>query len=62
MILWLVAIAAAIALSSYALAANARAYVQRTEARFPPTGRFIDADGIRLHVRQAGQSFRRCTA
>jgi pimeloyl-ACP methyl ester carboxylesterase len=56
MMLWLVAVAVAIALGIYALAANARAYVQRTHARFPPTGRFIDADGVRLHVREAGPS------
>lgn len=54
MILGLAAIAAAIALVVYALAANARAYVRRTEARFPPTGRFIEADGVRLHVRDTG--------
>jgi pimeloyl-ACP methyl ester carboxylesterase len=54
MILWLAAIAAAIALGACALAAHARAYVRRVEARFPPTGRFIDADGARLHVREAG--------
>lgn len=52
--LWLLAIAMAIAIAVYALAANARAYVARTDARFPPTGRFIDADGVRLHVREAG--------
>jgi len=56
MILWLVAIAAAVALAGYALAANARAYTQRVEAQFPPTGRFIDADGVRVHVREAGQA------
>ncbi len=56
MMLWLAAIAAAIALAIYALAANARTYVTRTHARFPPTGRFIEADGVRLHVREAGQS------
>lgn len=54
MILWLAAIAAAIALGAYALASHARAYVRRVEARFPPTGRFIDADGARLHMREAG--------
>jgi pimeloyl-ACP methyl ester carboxylesterase len=54
MILWLLAIAAAIVAGAYALAENARAYVARTDARFPPTGRFIDADGVRLHVREAG--------
>lgn len=55
MMLGLAAIAAAIALAVYALAANARAYVRRTETNFPPTGRFIEADGIRLHIREAGQ-------
>ncbi|MEZ5957316.1 MAG: alpha/beta hydrolase [Hyphomonadaceae bacterium] len=55
MMLWLAAIAAAIALAAYALAAHSRAYVRRTDARFPPTGRLIDADGVRLHVREAGQ-------
>jgi pimeloyl-ACP methyl ester carboxylesterase len=54
MILWLAAIAAAIALAGYLLAANARAYTRRVEAQFPPTGRFIDANGAKLHVREAG--------
>jgi pimeloyl-ACP methyl ester carboxylesterase len=54
MILWLAAIAAAIALAAYALGAHARAYVARSEARFPPSGRFVEADGARLHVREAG--------
>lgn len=54
MILWLAAIAAAIALAIYGLVVNARAYVRRTHARFPPTGRFIEADGARLHVRESG--------
>jgi pimeloyl-ACP methyl ester carboxylesterase len=52
--IWLIAATAAIAIAVYLLAANARAYVKRTLARFPPTGRFIDADGVRLHVREAG--------
>jgi pimeloyl-ACP methyl ester carboxylesterase len=54
MILWLVAAALAVALAAHLLALNARTYTQRTDARFPPTGRFIDADGVRLHVREAG--------
>lgn len=54
MILWLAAVAAAIALVSYLLTANARAYTRRVEAQFPPTGRFIEADGVRMHVREAG--------
>ena len=52
--LWIAAIAAAIILAGLALAANANTYVRRTEARFPPTGRIIEADGIRLHMREAG--------
>lgn len=54
MILWLVAAALAVALGVHVLALNARAYTRRAEVRFPPTGRFIDADGVRLHVREAG--------
>jgi pimeloyl-ACP methyl ester carboxylesterase len=54
MIFWLVAAALAVALALHLLALNARTYTQRTDARFPPTGRFIDADGVRLHVREAG--------
>jgi pimeloyl-ACP methyl ester carboxylesterase len=54
MILWVVAIAAAIALAAYALAANARAYRRRVEAQFPPEGRFVELDGVRLHLREAG--------
>jgi pimeloyl-ACP methyl ester carboxylesterase len=50
----LLAIAAAVALAMYALAINARGYTRRVEARFPPTGRFIDVDGLRIHVREAG--------
>lgn len=54
MILWFAAIAAAIALAAYLLAAHERAYTRRVEAQFPPTGRFIEAEGARLHVREAG--------
>lgn len=54
MILWALAIAAAIVAAVFLLARNASAYVHRTEARFPPTGRLIDADGVQLHVREAG--------
>ncbi len=54
MILWLVAAAIAVALAVYALAAHARAYTGRVEAQFPPTGRFIDAEGVRLHLRETG--------
>ncbi len=54
MIWGLAAIAAAIALAIYALAANSRAYVRRVQAQYPPAGRFVDLDGVRLHVREAG--------
>jgi pimeloyl-ACP methyl ester carboxylesterase len=55
MILIVAAIAAAIALAAHALAANSRAFVRRVEAQYPPSGRFVDLDGVRLHVREAGQ-------
>jgi len=55
MILWLLAASLAAALAVYALAANARAYVRRVETHYPPSGRFIDADGTQMHVREAGQ-------
>ncbi len=51
MILWL---AAALAVAVAALAANTSAYVRRTEMRWPPEGRFIEAEDARLHVREAG--------
>lgn len=47
----------AAALSAAALAAlglNARAYVRRAEANWPPLGRFIEAEGARLHVHETG--------
>jgi len=46
--------AAAAAAGTYALQANARAYATRAETRWPPIGRFIEADGARLHVAEAG--------
>jgi len=55
MIAWLVAAALAVGLAVHLLALNARIYTQRSEARFPPTGRFIEADGIKTHIREAGQ-------
>lgn len=55
MILWLAAIAVAIALAIYLLDRHARAYTQRVEAEFPQTGRLIDCDGVSLHMREAGQ-------
>lgn len=55
MILWLTgAVIAALVAGVWALAANARAYVRRAEARWPPQGRFIDHDGVSLHVMEAG--------
>jgi pimeloyl-ACP methyl ester carboxylesterase len=56
MMLWLAAAALAVVLAGIALARHASAYTRRTEAAFPPTGRFIDADGTRIHVREAGQN------
>ncbi len=54
MMWWLLAAALAAALAAYALHAHAKAYTRRAEAQFPPQSRFIDADGARLHVREAG--------
>ncbi|MGQ0533343.1 MAG: alpha/beta fold hydrolase [Caulobacteraceae bacterium] len=54
MIFWLVAAVLAVALGVHMLALNARTYTQRVDARFPPKGRFIEADGARLHVCEAG--------
>lgn len=36
------------------LAGHARDYVRRAEARWPPAGRFIEAEGVRLHMREHG--------
>jgi pimeloyl-ACP methyl ester carboxylesterase len=54
MMLIVAAVAAALALITLALAANARAYTQRVEQRWPPQGRFIEADQARLHVLETG--------
>jgi pimeloyl-ACP methyl ester carboxylesterase len=54
MMLWLAVAAAAIVLTGFALHANARAYTKRVEAIHPPEGRFIDCEGVRLHLREAG--------
>ena len=51
---WLLAAALAVALTGYALAAHARAFVRRANAKWPPCGRFVEADGAILHVREAG--------
>jgi pimeloyl-ACP methyl ester carboxylesterase len=42
------------ALVVLALVANASAYVRRVERRWPPLGRFIEIDGARVHVIEAG--------
>lgn len=52
--LWLGAVAVALALIFILLSLNARAYTRRAEARWPPDGRMIDAGEARLHVREAG--------
>jgi pimeloyl-ACP methyl ester carboxylesterase len=54
MIFWIVAAVLAVAFAVHLLALNARIYTRRAEARFPPTGRFIDADGVKTHIREAG--------
>ena len=51
MIFWLAAAALAAALA--ALHFNARRYVRWANAKWPPHGRFIEADGATLHVREA---------
>ena len=55
MMLALFAAVLAAALASVLLIALARAYVARAEAAWPAEGRYIDADGARLHVREAGR-------
>jgi pimeloyl-ACP methyl ester carboxylesterase len=52
--LWLAAAALAVLALGFLLARNARAYTARVEAQFPPSGRIIDADGARLHLRETG--------
>jgi len=51
---WLVVAALAAALAIWALSANAARYTRETNARFPPQGRFIDAENARIHLREAG--------
>jgi pimeloyl-ACP methyl ester carboxylesterase len=53
MITWLLAALAAAALL-FVLARNSDAYVRRVNAHWPPFGRFIDVEGARLHVVEAG--------
>lgn len=54
MILWLGAALAALVLLAVALHSHGRGYTRRVEAQFPPEGRFIGADGERLHLREDG--------
>jgi pimeloyl-ACP methyl ester carboxylesterase len=51
--IWIV-LAAALAAVLWGAHAYARAYARRVEALWPAEGRFIDAHGARLHVREAG--------
>ncbi|HJS79315.1 MAG TPA: alpha/beta hydrolase [Vitreimonas sp.] len=48
------AFAAALAAAIAALAFNARRYVRWANAKWPPQGRFIEAEDATLHVREAG--------
>lgn len=51
-LLWLAAaLAAAILIALYA---NGRDYARHVEARWPPLGRFVDVDGVRLHLIERG--------
>jgi pimeloyl-ACP methyl ester carboxylesterase len=52
MIFWLAA--AALAAAVVALHFNARRYVRWANAKWPPQGRFVEADGASLHVRETG--------
>lgn len=54
--LWLIVAAIAAVLIGATLSKNARAYTRKVEARWPPEGRFIEADGVSLHVREAGEA------
>lgn len=54
MMVALAAVAAAAIAMLGLLAWNARAYVRRVEAAYPATGRFLEAEGVRLHLREAG--------
>lgn len=53
MISYLVAAALAAALV-LALVTHARVYVRGAEARWPPLGRFIEVDGVRVHLAETG--------
>ena len=50
----LLLVAAALAAAIAALAWNARRYVRWANAKWPPQGRFVEAHGAMLHVREAG--------
>lgn len=45
---------AIVALALLALYFNARSYITRTEHAFPPLGRFIEANGARVHIVERG--------
>jgi pimeloyl-ACP methyl ester carboxylesterase len=51
----LIILVAVLAGAILALAWNARAYVRAVEARWPPSGHFVEAEGARLHMRAQGQ-------
>lgn len=58
-----IAILTYVALALTALAAvlawgvrHGRAYTARMEAQFPPSGRFIEAEGVKLHVGERGET------
>lgn len=54
MIAWLAAAAFAAAAVGLLLHLNARNYTRRVDAIWPAEGRFVDAEGARLHVLEAG--------
>lgn len=54
MIAWLAAAALAAVVAGLLLHLNAGAYTRRVDARWPAEGRFIEAEGARLHVLEAG--------
>jgi pimeloyl-ACP methyl ester carboxylesterase len=48
------AIAAAVALAVAALTLNAKVCARAAEKKWPPTGKFVEIDGARIHVCEAG--------
>ncbi|MGE0828432.1 MAG: alpha/beta fold hydrolase [Hyphomonadaceae bacterium] len=45
-----------IAAALLALYFHGRAYARRVEARWPPIGRFVEVDGVRLHIIERGRA------